>query len=336
MIPWIKDGDLDDIVVSSRIRLARNFNDVNFPPIMDEAAQDRVFDRMKEELTRFGGFTFVRMNELSATERNALLEEHLASRELIKNPHGGLAQNEDDSLVIMINEEDHLRIQSLISGLALDEALEKASTFAGSLKMDFAYDDELGYLTACPTNTGTGMRASIMLHLPSIMMTGQMQNISSAITKMGMTIRGVYGEGSKIMGNMVQLSNQITLGLTEKEIVENLKAISKKIIDNERTARNILMDMDRENLEDKIFRALGILKYARTVTSGEMVELLSDVKLGVALGLVHGVSHSQIHDVMMEGKPNLLQVNAGTSLDEKERDIYRAELIREALQKAEE
>lgn len=336
MIPWIKDGDLDDIVVSSRIRLARNFNDVNFPPIMDEAAQDRVFDRMKEELTQFGGFTFVRMNELSATERNALLEEHLASRELIKNPHGGLAQNEDDSLVIMINEEDHLRIQSLISGLALDEALEKASTFAGSLKMDFAYDDELGYLTACPTNTGTGMRASIMLHLPSIMMTGQMQNISSAITKMGMTIRGVYGEGSKVMGNMVQLSNQITLGLTEKEIVENLKAISKKIIDNERTARNILMDMDRENLEDKIFRALGILKYARTVSSSEMVELLSDVKLGVALGLVHGIAHSQIHDVMMEGKANLLQVNAGTSLDEKERDIYRAELIREALQKAEE
>ena len=225
-------------------------------------------------------------------------------------------------------------MQAISSGFALERSLNNILDFENSLKIDFAYDDEFGYLTACPTNTGTGMRASVMLHVPSIFASGQLQNVVSAVSKMGMTVRGVYGEGSDSSGHMLQLSNQVTLGLNEREIIENLKAVSQKIIDNELNARAVLLELDRVNIEDQIYRSFGILKHARRITTKEMVELLSDVKLGLSLGLIAGIKHSELHNLLLEGRPNLLQVNVGKSLDEEQRDYYRANLVRHVLEHA--
>lgn len=336
MIPWINKAKDDDVVVSTRIRLARNLKDEFFPSIMDEQTGERVYSKVKDMLNTVGDFKFVKMKDVSPTDKHAMVEKHIISRELEQSPMGGLAKLGDESIVIMVNEEDHLRMQAITAGFELDRAFEAMMTVHEQVKDNFAFDKQFGYLTACPTNAGTGMRASAMLHLPAIIMTGQLANISNAVSKMGMTVRGIYGEGSDAVGNMVQLSNQITLGLNEREIADNLKAVASKIIDNERSARNMIYDAKKMQIEDQVLRSLGLLKYAKKLSSKETISMLSDVKMGVALKVIAGIEYNDLHRLMMETAPCLLQQQLGRDLAESDRDIERAKIIKEALKDANE
>lgn len=336
MIPWINKAKDDDVVVSTRIRLARNLKDEFFPSIMDEQTGERVYSKVKDMLNTVGNFEFVKMKDVSPTDKHAMVEKHIISRELEQSPMGGLAKFKDESIVIMVNEEDHLRMQAITAGFELDRAFEEMMTVHEQVKDNFAFDKQFGYLTACPTNAGTGMRASAMLHLPAIIMTGQLANISNAVSKMGMTVRGIYGEGSDAVGNMVQLSNQITLGLNEREIADNLKAVASKIIDNERSARSMIYDAKKMQLEDQVLRSLGLLKYAKKLSSKETISMLSDVKMGVALKVIAGIEYNDLHRLMMETAPCLLQQQLGRDLAESDRDVERAKIIKEALKDANE
>lgn len=336
MIPWISKSKDDDVSVSTRIRLARNFKDEYFPSIMDEETGNRVYSKVQKILEQAGDYEFLRMVDVSPRDKHAMVEEHIISRELEQSPMGGIAKLKDESVVIMINEEDHLRMQAITPGFQVDSAFETMMGVHEQIKQNFAYDDQFGYLTACPTNAGTGMRASTMLHLPAIIMTGQLPTISNAISKMGMTLRGIYGESSDAVGNLIQISNQVTLGLNEREIAENLKAVASKLIDNERSARNMIFEAKANQTADQILRSLGILKYARRLSSKETVGMLSDVSLGVFLGIIKGIEYWQVHQLMMETAPCLLQKLLMRDLKENDRDVERARVIKSALSGASE
>lgn len=332
MIPWIAKAKDDDIVISSRIRLARNLKDEFFPSVMDEQTGERVYNKVRGMLE--DKYSFSRMKDVSPVEKHAMVERHIMSRELEQSKMGGIARLADESVVIMINEEDHLRLQTITPGFELEKAFTTMMDIHEPLKDQFAYDDQFGYLTACPTNAGTGLRASAMLHIPAIIMTGQLQSITNTIAKMGMTIRGIYGEGSDAVGNMVQLSNQITLGLNEREITDNLKSIAAKLIENERNARRVIFENRGSYVEDQVMRSFGVLKYARRLSSKETISMLSDVKMGISMGLIAGVEHHEINGLMMDTAPCQLQHTLGRELIENDRDKVRADIVKRALASA--
>ena len=260
----------------------------------------------------------------------SLVERHIVSPEFISDRRGkAVLISEDESISIMINEEDHLRIQVLREGLSLKEAAETADRIDTLLSetLTFAYDPEFGYLTQCPTNLGTGMRASVMLHLPALTENGAMPRISSNLSKLGLTIRGTYGEGSKIVGALYQLSNQITLGLSENEAIENLRSITVQLMEEERKARAQMS----ENIawQDKIDRAAGILKTARVLSSSEFMELLSYIRFGLSTGVLQGVTTEELNALMVNVQPATLMAKAGKQLDQNERDVLRARMARE-------
>lgn len=266
-----------------------------------------------------------------------MVERHIVSPEFISDRRGkAVLISEDESISIMINEEDHLRIQVLREGLSLKEAAETADRIDTLLSetLDFAYDSEFGYLTQCPTNLGTGLRASVMLHLPALTESGAMPRVSSNLSKLGLTLRGTYGEGSKITGALYQLSNQITLGLSESEAVENLRAITVQLMEEERKARSQMS----ENIawQDKIDRAAGILKTARVLSSSECMELLSYIRLGLSTGVLQGVTTQELNALMVNAQPATLMARAGKQLDQNQRDILRAQMAREACAKIKE
>jgi len=233
----------------------------------------------------------------------------------------------------MVNEEDHLRIQCLYSGLELDEAYITANGMDDLLdeRLDFAYDDRTGFLTACPTNVGTGLRASVMVHLPALAIGDEVSRVLSAVNKMGLVVRGLYGEGTEGQGNVYQVSNQITLGQSEKEILENLSLIAKQVVAEEKRYRETLMKNRRSALEDRIFRAWGILTNARSMSSEEAVRLWSDVRLGVELGLIDGPDVTHINEILVIAQPNFVMRSHGRTMSSEERDIARAELLRRHL-----
>lgn len=334
MIPWIKKAKDDDIAISSRIRLARNLKDEFFPSVMDEQTGDRVFSRVMDMLAPTGDYSFMRIKDVSPVEKHAMVERHIMSRELERSKMGGIAKLEDESVVIMINEEDHLRLQTITPGFEIEKAFNSMMDIHEPIKDRFAYDDQFGYLTACPTNAGTGMRASTMLHIPAIIMTGQLQNITNTIAKMGMTVRGIYGEGSDAVGNMVQLSNQVTLGLNEREITDNLKSIADKLIENERNTRKVILDTKANYVEDQIMRSLGVLKHARRLSSKETISMLSDIKMGISMGIISGIEHHDINALMMDTAPCQLQYTLNKELIENERDKVRADIVKKALANA--
>ncbi len=331
MIPWISKAKDDDVAVSSRIRLARNLKDEFFPSIMDDLAGDRVYNKVKGMFDTVDNYSFIKMKDVDPVEKHAMVERHIMSRELENSKSGGIAKLDNESVVIMINEEDHLRIQSITPGLEIEQAFGVIMDIHEPVKSQFAYDDQFGYLTACPTNAGTGMRASAMLHIPGIIMTGQLPNISNTIAKMGMTVRGIYGEGSDAVGNMVQLSNQITLGLNERDIVDNLKSVASKLIANERNARRLILETKASQVEDQVMRSFGVLKYARRLSSKETISMLSDIKMGISMGLITGIEHNELHSLMMDTAPCQLQHTLGKELIESERDIIRADMVKKAL-----
>lgn len=336
---WMESaGEHADIVMSTRIRLARNLEDYKFPLAFTEDEAHKIeqmvsgilLDHDPEEYQ----FTSYQMKQLDPLDKQVLIEKHLISPSLIDAKHESAAVvSEDESLSIMINEEDHLRIQCILPGLQLDAAYEKASKIDQLLdhELRYAFDEKYGYLTTCPTNTGTGLRASVMMHLPALTATKQMARITPIINRLGMVVRGIYGEGSEALGNVYQISNQVTLGKAEFEILQELQGLTKQLIEKEREARNALLEHSRILLEDKLFRSLGTLRYARLLTTEEAATCLSDVRLAIDLGIITHVSKTILNECMIFMQPGFLQQYAGTALSPKDRDVFRAKMIRERL-----
>jgi protein arginine kinase len=279
-------------------------------------------------------FEFIPMNSLSVIDRQVMVEKHLVSPEMLQNVHSrGVFLNKAENISIMVNEEDHLRIQCLFTGMQLDEAWDSANKLDNVLeeKIAYAYSEDYGYLTSCPTNVGTGMRASVMIHLPALAITGYLNSLLSAVSKLGIAVRGLYGEGTEARGNVFQISNQITMGISEEETLENLKGIVKQIIDQERMARNKLLQESRLRLEDKLYRSYGIFKNARVMSSEEFMKLFSDVRLGINMGIIKDVSLETLNTLMIATQPANIMQRFGSNLSPEERDVKRAELIREKV-----
>lgn len=335
---WIQgDGLENNIILSSRIRLARNINDTPFPPMLDKAKGADLIESIYNEETQkhmFGGYKFYAMQDTSGTDRAVLVERHLISPNLAaRDSIGAVLIDRDEVVSIMLNEEDHIRIQALLPGLQVKEALQIANNIDDMLesKVEYAYDERLGYLTSCPTNVGTGIRASVMVHLPGLSLIGNINNILHAVSQVGLTIRGIHGEGTEVLGNVFQISNQITLGRSEEEIVESLIGITKQIIDKEKEARTTLMNSYRMKLEDKIWRSWGIMSNARVISTQESMKLLSDIRLGVDLGVLKNIPIQVLNEIMVEINNASLQKQSASELNSTELDIIRAETIRAKL-----
>jgi protein arginine kinase len=282
-----------------------------------------------------GKFEWVEMSRLKPIEKRVLVEKHLISPNLAEDSNYSAALiNETESISIMINEEDHLRIQCLFPGFQLNEALTLASGVDDWLEemFNFAFDEQRGYLTSCPTNVGTGLRASVMVHLPALMITQRMNRIAPAINQFGLVVRGIYGEGSEALGNVFQISNQITLGKSEEDIVEDLRGVVMQLIQQEKAARRDLLSYSKIQLEDRVYRSYGVLKYSRVIHSKEAAKCLSDVRLGIDLGLIKGVSRNILNELMIITQPGFLQHYFKEALEPDERDVRRAILIRERIQ----
>jgi protein arginine kinase len=334
------EGPESDIVISSRIRLARNLSTVPFPHLLDHEKGRQCLEFITEawkkasnkELTEMELVTF---DQTTSLDRQILVEKHLISpnHASANSPYRGLLMNNDGSAAIMINEEDHLRLQCLLPGLQLDECYRYLQILDDGLEknLNYAFDERRGYLTSCPTNVGTGMRASVMLHLPGIAMVGQTQMIFQNISQLGMTVRGLYGEGTEIVGNLYQLSNQVTLGQTEEDITSNLWTITRQIIDQERLVREKLQKEMNYQLEDRIGRSYGILTNARVISSNEAMGLLSDVRLGIDMGIINTIKPYALNELEVAIRPAHLQKKVGQEMDSVQRDIKRAEVIKEKL-----
>ncbi|MCL6575377.1 protein arginine kinase [Kyrpidia sp.] len=337
---WMRaDGPEDEMVMSTRVRLARNLADLPFPMLATEGQMDEVLERVNRALRHpsvqdLGHFEMLPMNRVHELDREVLMEKHLISPDLVEHPRRSAVVLRDDEIIsIMVGEEDHLRIQCLFPGLQLKPAWDMASRVDDALEatLDWAYDEKRGYLTACPTNVGTGMRASVMMHLPALVMTDQIRRVLHAISQVGLAVRGIYGEGTEAVGNLFQVSNQITLGQSEEEIVHNLYGVTRQLIEHERRARQLLLEQNRPELEDRIGRSYGILRYAKRLDSKETMQRLSDVRLGIDLGIITGVPKGILKELMVLTRPALLQTYEGRELSPQERDVHRAALIRERL-----
>ncbi len=339
--PWMNgSGDLADVVISSRVRLARNLRDTAFPHLLEqslaEEVEKRVFSAVSDINAKgtLGELLCVDLASIPSLDRLVLVEKHLMSPQHAEKGFGkGLVTRRDERVSIMVNEEDHLRIQCLYSGLELDEAWVAASGTDDLLdeRLDFAYDDTAGFLTACPTNVGTGLRASVMVHLPALAIGDQVARVLAAVNKLGLVVRGTYGEGTEGKGNVFQVSNQITLGQTEKEIIENLLLVVKQVVAEEKRYRDSLQKSRRVELEDRIFRAWGTLTNARKMSSSEAVKFWSDVRLGVELGFMPGIDVKSINEILVISQPHFVQKTIGEAVGSDERDMARADLIRKHL-----
>ena len=337
-----KAGSCGDVVVSTRVRLARNLKQYPFPARALASQREAVERQVKDALLSGNSilskeFRFIPLENTTQEEAVSLVERHIVSPEFIADRRGkAVLISADESISIMVNEEDHLRIQVLREGFSLKEAAETADRIDTLLSenLDFAFDPELGYLTQCPTNLGTGLRASVMLHLPGLTESGAMPRIASNLSKLGLTIRGTYGEGSKSIGALYQLSNQITLGLSENEAIENLRSITVQLMEEERKAR---AQMSEEIAwQDKIDRAAGVLKSARVLSSSEFMDLLSYIRLGLSTGVLQGVTTQELNALMVNAQPATLMARAGKQLDETQRDVLRADMAREVCAKIKE
>ncbi|MDA8336509.1 MAG: protein arginine kinase [Peptococcaceae bacterium] len=338
---WIGGGGPEsDVVVSSRVRVARNLAGMPFPHLLNKEGADQVVGLVRKAsederfLARAGRIELVTMGELSAEERQVLVEKHLVSPDLLNQfEHKAVAIDGEEKISIMINEEDHLRIQVLLPGLQLNEAWQLVNGVddALELNLDYCFSEQLGYLTACPTNVGTGLRASVMLHLPGLVMANQVRGLLATVTKLGLAVRGLYGEGTEAVGNLFQVSNQVTLGRTEEEVINNLLLITRQLLEHERGARAGIYRERRELVEDKVFRAYGLLKHARILSAGEAMRLFSDLRLGVEMNLLTGIPPELINELMIASRPAYLVKTGDGRKNNYEMDVHRAELIRSRI-----
>src|SRR6059036_709938 len=335
---WLRgEGPHHQIVVSSRVRLARNLRHRAFPGWAKKAERTQILEQIKprvEELTEMQDSFSELLQDLSALEKQVLVERHLISREhAAKGIGSAVIMNRKQSLSIMINEEDHLRMQALRPGLQLKNTfkmLDKVDTELEQ-KLDFAFNPDLGYLTACPTNVGTGMRASAMVHLPGLVLSDLINQVIQAVSKIGLAVRGLYGEGTEAMGNLFQISNQTTLGEKEDEIITRLSKVIETIIEKEHDARQMLIQKKSTTLWDQIGRAYGILTFAHSMSSKEALNLLSIIKLGVDLGAFPEDKRLAIDELFMDTQPAHLQKTSQQKLNAEERVHLRAEIIRARL-----
>ncbi|WP_442956109.1 protein arginine kinase [Paenibacillus sp. MMO-177] len=332
-------GPDSDIVISSRVRIARNLRQFPFPMLATNQQSLEVMNQLTAigqsgKLDPIGHFETIILSELSELERRVLVEKHLISPNLANESRGGaVILSENESVSIMINEEDHLRIQCLYPGFQVKEAWTLANQIDDIFEEEtnYAFDEQRGYLTTCPTNVGTGIRASVMMHLPALVLTQQINRILSAVTQVGLAVRGMYGEGSEALGNLFQISNQITLGQTEAEIIDNLHGVAKQIIEHEKAARQRLMSESRLRIEDRVRRSYGILAYAAVMDSKESAQRLSDVRLGVDLGLLDHVTSQSLNELIVMTQPGFLQQTFNEKMSADQRDYRRAQLIRNQL-----
>jgi len=326
-----------EIVLSSRIRFARNLREFKFPPSADTDTRDKIIEFVKAAFETAGilkNGDFYLSTDINPLDQNFLVERHMISPEFMKNGTGrGLYISHSKRLSIMINEEDHIRLQVISGGLSMNECWELAEELDNKLsrKMEYAYDDTFGHLTSCPTNVGTGLRASILIHLPGLVLTRDIDNVINRISKVGLAVRGFYGEGTDVLGNLFQISNQTTLGRSEEEIIDSLAQVTQQIIEYEINSQETLMKDASDQIEDKVWRSYGILQNARVLSSDEVMNLLSALRLGLSLKLIDKVTLGEINELLIVTQPAHLQKYYNREMDSTERDMVRADLVREYL-----
>jgi protein arginine kinase len=342
-LEWLDaDGPFADVVLSTRVRLARNLEGHRFSLRADDAERERIFEEARDAAQRTESLqqgTVLAMRRLAEPTRRLLLERHLISKELSGEgggeppAHSALLLAHDDALGVMVNEEDHLRLQSLVSGFRLREAWRRVDRLDEEIgaHLRFAFHSEFGYLTSCPTNVGTGLRASVLVHLPALVLTQEIGKVLQGISQVGLTFRGLYGEGSEVVGNFFQISNQTTLGKTEEELVDHLQKIVQQVVQYEQQARSVLLRDARTVIEDKVWRAYGLLRYARSISFEEVMNLLSGVRLGLGLKLLPGLRVYTLNQIMIFSQSAHLEKLAGNSLSTGEADTFRAGYIRRLL-----
>lgn len=339
---WLRgSGPESDIVISSRIRLARNLAD--FPFISratdaDRAEIERILHGQVDAMRQAGKVPpealYLKVSELADVDRQFLVERQLISREHADSDGArAVIIDQSERFSVMINEEDHLRIQVMQSGLALSEAWEHINRLDDLIEeqVTYAFNERLGYLTACPTNTGTGLRVSVMLHLPALAITRQIEMVFKSLHKINLAVRGLYGEGSQATGDFYQISNQVTLGQTEEELAKKVADVVPVLIDYERQARDFLIRESNEKLHDRVSRAFGILRTAPTISSEETMHLLSSVRMGINLGLIDDLEIPTVNKLLIHTQPAHLQKLSGSELDKSDRNIERATYLRRHL-----
>ena len=336
---FMNNGENSDVVVSTRVRLARNIDNFPFPQKLDAQNGTLVIESVKNALDSEYSerLNYIDLTKKNDTELSALVEDHLISNEFCKSTvyPKMLITNEENNISIMVNEEDHLRIQAIFPGFALNEAYTAAQNVDEAIekKQTYAFDDTLGYLTSCPTNLGTGLRASVMVHIPALCKSGYLKSLSSILTKLGLTVRGLYGEGTEGHGCFFQISNQITLGIDENAAIEKLQSAVKQIIAKEREQRKLITE--DVSMQDKLCRSVGILKTARKMSAAEAIQLISDARLCAHTGLVEGLQAINLLKLMIDIMPShIILQNSLAQNNALQRDTLRASIIRKQLEKA--
>lgn len=340
--PWLSgEGPHADMVVSTRVRLARNLHGVPFTHrARDEQLHGVLLNVTRSALASSGleGGLLLRMDELGPVERQILVERHLVSHELGDGARPrGIVVGDGERLSLMINEEDHLRLQAMAPGFQLAEAWALADHEDDELaqSLDFAFSDEIGYLTSCPTNAGTGLRASVLVHLPAVVLLNEIVPMIKGIEHVGLNVRGLYGEHSQVMGNLFQISNQTTLGRSERDSIESVERVTRQILEHEERARERMLRDARVQIEDKVWRAYGALRYCRTIQTQEVINLCSAVRFGIALGMSGLVPLRVVNELLVLTQPAHLQRRSGDRLSAEERNVFRARIVRERLEAAE-
>lgn len=337
---WLKGtGTESDVVISSRVRIARNLKRFPFLTTASARVRSEIESHLQEKLERTelpGPLHYFPLATLKEVDRNFLFERHLISREMVAgNGARGAAIGKDEAVSIMVNEEDHLRFQVIRSGLELQEAYELLDSYDSRLEenLSYAYHTRFGYLTACPTNVGTGLRLSVMMHLPASVLSKQMDKVLQSLQRLNYTIRGFYGEGTQPIGDFYQISNQVTLGKSEADLIDEMRRVVPEVLKFERSWRYKLMEDEPKKIEDKVWRGFGLLKHARRISSEETIVLLSALRLGANLNILRKLPIKVINRLCVCTQPSHLQKLSGRVLDHSERDVVRAEYIRGELEK---
>lgn len=336
MVNWyLQNGKDSDVVISSRVRLVRNLNGFKFLSKCSKEEQEKILEKLKEIVPSLGyGLKYLKLEDLDDITKLSLVEKHLISPEFVMNNNAkkGIIVNDEENICIMLNEDDHIKLQVFSSGQELENLMNLAIELDEKIGeiLDYSYSKNFGYLATSPINIGTGMKASVIVHLPALTYTENLSKVLRVVNNFGMSVKGLYGEGTQNQGDLYLISNNQTIGVTEKEIIANVKNIADKVIDKERTARKFL-GKNSLKLEDKVYRSYGVLTYATKLSSDECKKLLSDVKLGVDLGIIKELDDSKIKKIELYTKSGNLQEYFGKTLEGYEREIKRAEIIKQII-----
>lgn len=332
---YLQNGKDSDVVISSRVRLVRNLNGFKFLSKCSKEEQEKILEKIKEIVPSLGyGLKYLKLEDIDVVTKLSLVEKHLISPEFVtdNNVKKAIIVNDEETICIILNEDDHIKLQVFSSGQELENLMNLAIEIDEKMGeiLDYSYNKNFGYLATSPINIGTGMKASVIVHLPALTYTGNLSKVLRIVNNFGMSVKGIYGEGTQNQGDMYLISNNQTIGVTEKEIIANVKNIAEKVIEQERTARKFLGKNSLE-LEDKVYRSYGVLTYATKLSSDECKKLLSDVKLGVDLGIIKELDDSKIKKLELYTKSGNLQKYFGKTLEGYEREIKRAEVIKQII-----